>query len=105
MLTESESQALINAAEQYAETKGGWTTARHASYATTDVPVTALSSDVQRSGLSLTAAHSTNVRHTARPGSPSPRLVTAPLGVWAFQNGIYCTASWCGAQYSSLVRF
>ena len=57
MLTESETQALIDAAEQYAETKGGWTTARHASYATTDVPVTALSSDVQRSGLSLTAAH------------------------------------------------
>lgn len=97
MLTESESQALIDAAEQYAETKGGWTTARHASYATTDVPVTALSSDVQRSG---SVTHRCTLDECVAHSAPWLTLSTfggaAAGGVGVSEwHLLHCIVAWC----------
>ncbi len=39
LFTVEETQAIIDEAEERAERMGGWTTKRHANYATTDVPI------------------------------------------------------------------
>ena len=39
LFTREETQAIIDEAEERAARMGGWTTKRHANYATTDVPV------------------------------------------------------------------